>query len=77
MATEAPRMASNPLDAIPNEIPFDVPYWVRPGLGVDGKRERSRAPRYPAFNRRRLLAGAEAVSLCDRNNSGTGGNDQQ
>lgn len=28
MATDAPRMASNPLDAIPNEIPFDVPYGL-------------------------------------------------
>jgi uncharacterized protein GlcG (DUF336 family) len=28
MATEAPQMASNPLDAIPHEMPFDVPYGL-------------------------------------------------
>ncbi len=28
IATEAARIASNPLDAIPNEIPFDVPYGL-------------------------------------------------
>jgi len=28
VAIEAARIASNPLDAIPNEIPFDVPYGL-------------------------------------------------
>jgi glc operon protein GlcG len=26
IATDAPLTSSNPLDAVPDEIPFDVPY---------------------------------------------------